>query len=81
MSKVKAAITYQWGKCSGNIVKSQYSIRCAGECEKWFHKKCTGLTNDQFLVYEKRTCDEKWMCSKCIDTKEDCSMKNPSNTS
>ncbi|VEN49708.1 unnamed protein product [Callosobruchus maculatus] len=65
------------------------SFRCAGECAKWFHKKCTGLTNDQFLAYEKRTCDEKWMCSKCIETiegsesepedSETCSMKNPSN--
>nr|CAI5841639.1 unnamed protein product [Callosobruchus analis] len=52
-------------------------------------KKSTGLTNDQFLAYEKRTCDKKWMSSKCIETNEGsesqlkgseiCSMKNPSN--
>nr|CAI5836230.1 unnamed protein product [Callosobruchus analis] len=78
--------SYVCGKCNTNITKYQYSLKCAGKCGNWFHKKCSGLTSEQFLAFEKRQTDEKWVCSSCAvdtdDSPEDTDnedSENPSN--
>lgn len=88
MSKRKSKII-DCGKCKNNITKTQFSLKCAGDCAKWFHKKCTGLTDEQYIAYEKRKNDEKWICGNCIkklsdledsDLSDDDEIKtNPSN--
>nr|CAI5862994.1 unnamed protein product [Callosobruchus analis] len=90
MTKKKTKDPIQCGKCNGNITKSHYSLKCAGECEKWYHKKCTGLTDAQFLTYESRKTNKKWICVSCTDSKltsdseesdesDDDTIENPSN--
>nr|CAI5844453.1 unnamed protein product [Callosobruchus analis] len=64
MTKKKSKIL-ECGKCKSYITKAEYSLKCAGDCGKWFHKKYSGLTDDQFLAFEKRKNDENWICIKC----------------
>nr|CAH7748753.1 unnamed protein product [Callosobruchus chinensis] len=65
----KKAKMYDCEKCKGRITKSHYSLRCAGTCQKWFHKKCTGLTDAEFLLLEKSRSVSKWICSNCSKAK------------
>nr|CAH7759959.1 unnamed protein product [Callosobruchus chinensis] len=78
------------GKCKASITKTQYSLKCAGDCGKSYHKKCSGLSDAQFLAYEKRIANDKWICSSCAkskllvesgesDSSDDESAENPSN--
>lgn len=55
-------------KCNANISKTHYSLKCVGNCGKWYHRKCSGLTTELFTAYEKGTTDEKWICSQCVDS-------------
>nr|CAI5838538.1 unnamed protein product [Callosobruchus analis] len=82
---------YDCEKCKGKITKTQYSVRCAGNCQKWYHKKCTGLTDAEFLLLEKRSGANKWICSNCCkaniisscgesDSSDDASIKSASPT-
>lgn len=52
-------------KCKRNITKIQYKIQCAGTCNAWFHKDCSGLDNDEFTAYELCQTPQKWTCVKC----------------
>nr|CAH7748119.1 unnamed protein product [Callosobruchus chinensis] len=78
------------GKCEASVTKTQYSLKCAGDCGKSYHKKCSGLSDAQFLAYEKRIANDKWICSSCAtskslvesgesDSSHDESAENPSN--
>ncbi|CAH1954127.1 unnamed protein product [Acanthoscelides obtectus] len=82
--------TRECGKCSNNITKTQYSLKCAGTCGGWYHRTCTGLSDEQFLAYEKRKTDQKWLCGRCgrnrhssssdqSDASDPVPMDNPSN--
>nr|CAI5829681.1 unnamed protein product [Callosobruchus analis] len=88
MGKKKANLV-ECGKCKASITKTQYSLKCAGDCGKWYHKKCSGLSDAQFLAYEKRIANEKWLCSCCAssgllavsgesDSSDDENVENPS---
>ena len=52
-------------KCQKNITKLHYKIQYAGNCSQWFHKDCSGLTNEEFSEFELRTAPQKWACSVC----------------
>lgn len=52
-------------KCQRNITKMHYKIQCAGNCEAWFHKECSGLDNGDFSAYELRKTAQKWACVRC----------------
>lgn len=78
----KKTKAYHCPNCKLAITKTQFSLQCAGVCNSWYHKRCTGLTDEQYLSYEKREIDEKWICNDC--TNVDCSADeilptNPSN--
>ncbi|CAH0563063.1 unnamed protein product [Brassicogethes aeneus] len=50
-------------KCKGNIGKSGYKLKCAGECESWFHDVCTGLTKEE--ISKLNTKGTNWKCTSC----------------
>ncbi|CAG9768440.1 unnamed protein product [Ceutorhynchus assimilis] len=52
-------------KCKGNVTKTQNKIQCAGGCKEWFHKSCSGLTDEEFTAFELLRTDEKWCCVTC----------------
>lgn len=51
-------------KCAGNVTKTHHKIKCAN-CNEWFHKSCSGLSNAEFTTFELRKTDEKWCCIAC----------------
>ncbi|KAK9877758.1 hypothetical protein WA026_019438 [Henosepilachna vigintioctopunctata] len=57
--------------CSESIKKSESSIKCFGTCDRWFHRKCSHLTNQEFSEYEKGLTKEKWRCRSCADRDQD----------
>nr|CAI5864250.1 unnamed protein product [Callosobruchus analis] len=66
------------------ITKTHYSLQCAGNCANWYHKHCTGLTDTEFLAFEKRKTEVKWVCQSCSsgsssDCSDDENSNNPSN--
>lgn len=36
----------------------EYSLKCGGACGGRFHKRCTGLSDEEYLAYEKRKTEE-----------------------
>lgn len=52
-------------KCASNVTRTQHKIQCASNCNGWFHKSCSGLTNEEFTAYELCKTDEKWCCVEC----------------
>ncbi|KAK9872884.1 hypothetical protein WA026_020238 [Henosepilachna vigintioctopunctata] len=50
-------------KCGKNFSNRDYSLKCNGECSGWFHKKCTGLTNEDVKAVEKGR--NHFVCEAC----------------
>ncbi|KAK9889269.1 hypothetical protein WA026_004548 [Henosepilachna vigintioctopunctata] len=51
--------------CSEIIKRSEYSIKCFGACDRWYHRKCSQLTNQEFTDFERGLTKEKWICGTC----------------
>lgn len=51
--------------CSEYIKKTEYCIKCFGSCERWFHRKCSQLSNQEFSDFDKGLTKEKWICVSC----------------
>lgn len=49
---------------------SERGIQCDGECDRWFHVTCSGLTDTEYSALSGNT-REKWHCNradcKCVD--------------
>lgn len=58
-------------KCQKIIAKTYFKIQCAGSCGGWFHKQCSGLTDEEFSSYELRKTNKKWLCSICVETSDE----------
>ena len=54
---------YKCGKCTKIISKKQSCILCES-CNKWIHKKCSLLGNQDFEIASKN--NEPWFCWDCI---------------
>lgn len=37
------------GTCYNNILKTQFSLQCGGECTKWFHTRKEEITKNEFV--------------------------------
>ena len=55
-------VVYRCGKCSRALGECSY-ILCNG-CNKWFHKSCSLLDNDKFIILGQ--CEERWFCLHCM---------------
>lgn len=54
------------GVCEKSITKKTKSVYCFGDCGKWFHLKCSSLSDNQFeLLDSESETIEKWKCDKC----------------
>lgn len=53
------------GSCGDNITKKHHSLLCNGICKQWFHKICTGLTEDQYKNVTNKISKGKWVCEPC----------------
>ncbi|XP_046665643.1 uncharacterized protein LOC124357693 isoform X2 [Homalodisca vitripennis] len=55
------------GGCGAEVDDAEEGICCDGDCERWFHLRCSGLSQAE---YDELGLDEnaKWACSKCSGT-------------
>ncbi|KAK9877746.1 hypothetical protein WA026_019426 [Henosepilachna vigintioctopunctata] len=68
---IHALSEFQSSTESKSIRKSEYSIKCFGTCDRWFHRNCSHLTNQKFSEYEKGLTKKKWRCRSCADRDQD----------
>lgn len=54
------------GLCHKEIHDNDQAIMCeGGGCNFWYHRICTGLTEDAFKLLQTEPCAE-WVCDKCF---------------
>ncbi|CAG9818940.1 unnamed protein product [Phaedon cochleariae] len=54
--------------CKINITKTQSCMRCNGDCQGWFHKKCTKLNNEDYDIFCDKKSNKKWICNSCEES-------------
>jgi hypothetical protein len=54
------------GKCTDPL-SNEDAVGCEGNCSRWFHKECAGITKGQFYILKRNTCNLMWMCPTCRD--------------
>ena len=54
--------------------EGQDSVFCEGECQRWLHRTCAGLTNQAFD--QIRSSDERFYCYQCFVTLHKSEMKD-----
>ena len=59
---------YPCGICHKEVHDSDQAILCESGCNFWFHRICTGLTEDAFHLLRAEVYAE-WVCDKCLSTK------------
>lgn len=53
--------------CDAKVPENVHAMECS-KCKKWIHKKCTGLSNEDY----SKTCEKvkkkghKWLCKFCV---------------
>lgn len=70
VGKYKKKNVIKCNACSANITKSQASMRCHGGCSGWFHKACTKLSNEEYLIFSSKTYKNVWKCPKCVEASD-----------
>ena len=51
-------------RCAKPVYYGQNAVLCNG-CDKWIHKKCAGLTNEQYYKLQSGGNEETWYCGPC----------------
>ncbi|GAB1610526.1 protein pygopus-like [Argonauta hians] len=59
---------YPCGTCHKEVHDSDQAILCESGCNFWFHRICTGLTEDAYHLLRAEVYAE-WVCDKCLSTK------------
>lgn len=54
--------------CEKRICKNQKSVGCMKTCNRWYHFKCTSLTERQFSDIARKLLT--WTCEQCEDKKD-----------
>ena len=57
------------GGCQDTVSKKQEALQCDGECTKWYHCICVGMSSEQYKTF----CDDyndgynelQWLCDSC----------------
>lgn len=59
---------YPCGSCHKEVSDSDQAILCESGCNFWFHRQCTGLTEQAFQLLTKEVYAE-WVCDQCLRKK------------
>jgi len=54
------------GKYTDPLSKED-AVGCEGNCLRWFHKECMGITKGEFSTLKRSICNLMWMCPTCRD--------------
>lgn len=57
--------TSNCGTCDREVREDEISIKCDGNCERWHHKDCTGMTTGEFDIIKRKNSKLLWLCEKC----------------
>ena len=55
---------YMHYMCETCLYYGQNAVLC-NDCDKWIHKKCASLTNEQHHKLQSEGNEETWYCSPC----------------
>lgn len=67
-SNPNAPPIYPCGVCHKEVHENDQAILCESGCNFWFHRMCTGLTEDAFTMLKSEVYAE-WVCDRCLNTK------------
>ncbi|KAK7115817.1 hypothetical protein V1264_001623 [Littorina saxatilis] len=67
-SNPNAPPIYPCGICHKEVHENDQAILCESGCNFWFHRICTGLTDDAFTMLKSEVYAE-WVCDRCLSTK------------
>uniref|UniRef100_A0A0B6YQM3 PHD-type domain-containing protein n=1 Tax=Arion vulgaris TaxID=1028688 RepID=A0A0B6YQM3_9EUPU len=59
---------YPCGVCHKEVHENDQAVLCESGCNFWFHRMCTGLTQDAFSMLKAEVYAE-WVCDRCLTTK------------
>uniref|UniRef100_K7GF21 Pygopus family PHD finger 2 n=1 Tax=Pelodiscus sinensis TaxID=13735 RepID=K7GF21_PELSI len=57
------------GACRSEVNDDQDAILCEASCQKWFHRECTGMTENAYGLLTTEA-SAVWACDFCLKTKE-----------
>ena len=55
--------SYFCGTCN-ELVDSESSIFCDGDCKSWFHLNCTKISSNDFIAHTRNP-EKQWLCENC----------------
>ncbi|XP_028911910.1 pygopus homolog 2 [Ornithorhynchus anatinus] len=64
-----AGLVYPCGACRSEVHDDQDAILCEASCQKWFHRECTGMTENAYGLLTTEA-SAVWACDFCLKTKE-----------
>ncbi|XP_050786060.1 pygopus homolog 2 isoform X1 [Gopherus flavomarginatus] len=62
-------LVYPCGACRSEVNDDQDAILCEASCQKWFHRECTGMTENAYGLLTTEA-SAVWACDYCLKTKE-----------
>ncbi|XP_072839998.2 pygopus homolog 2 [Pogona vitticeps] len=62
-------LVYPCGACRSEVNDDQDAILCEASCQKWFHRECTGMTENAYGLLTTEA-SAVWACDFCLKTKE-----------
>uniref|UniRef100_A0A8B9GKU1 Pygopus family PHD finger 2 n=1 Tax=Amazona collaria TaxID=241587 RepID=A0A8B9GKU1_9PSIT len=62
-------LVYPCGACRNEVNDDQDAILCEASCQKWFHRECTGMTENAYGLLTTEA-SAVWACDFCLKTKE-----------
>nr|XP_025976796.1 pygopus homolog 2 [Dromaius novaehollandiae] len=62
-------LVYPCGACRNEVNDDQDAILCEASCQKWFHRECTGMTENAYGLLTTEA-SAVWACDYCLKTKE-----------
>ncbi|KAL8184532.1 UNVERIFIED_CONTAM: hypothetical protein K2H54_019634 [Gekko kuhli] len=62
-------LVYPCGVCRSEVNDDQDAILCEASCQKWFHRECTGMTENAYGLLTTEA-SAVWACDYCLKTKE-----------
>ena len=58
------------GVCQDIVLDKQEALQCDGECTKWYHCICVGMSSGQYETFRDdydRHNVLQWLCDSCKD--------------
>ena len=71
------------GVCQEIVFKDDEGLPCDGECTKWYHFTCVGMSSEQYQIYGQdydRHNALQWLCHSCKEQNKEITQSQTSIT-